>query len=128
MNICKDNHCVYSGPETEFLVNDLAPFTSYTFRLQLMTIQNGEKSEMSESIEETTDESVPSEPTNLRVTGFTATVVKIAWEPPNEMNGVFKSYFVFKDNLLIDQTTDSTFIFGGLHSGNTYEFQVDFIF
>ncbi len=93
-----------------------------------MTIQNGEKSEMSESIEETTDESVPSEPTNLRVTGFTATVVKIAWEPPNEMNGVFKSYFVFKDNLLIDQTTDSTFIFGGLHSGNTYEFQVDLIF
>ena len=89
-----------------------------------MTIENGEKSEMSESTEEITDESVPSEPTNLRVSGFTATVVKITWDPPSEMNGIFKSYFIFKDNALIEQTTDSTFIFGGLHSGGTYELQV----
>ena len=120
----QDNHCVYTGPKLEFLVNDLVPFTSYCFRMQLMTVENGEKSEMSEISQETTDESVPSEPTNLRVLGSTATVIKIAWDAPEDLNGIFKTYFVFKDNNLVDQTTETTFIFGGLHAGTTYELQV----
>jgi len=92
--------------------------------LQLITIENGEKSEMSPISEALTEESTPSEPINLKVIGVTTTVIKIAWDAPLSMNGIFKHYYIFKENTLIDQTNDTSYILGGLHPGITYEFQV----
>ena len=89
-----------------------------------MIVDNGEKSVMSDKSEATTDESTPSEPINLKLNGITTSVIKIVWEPPEYMNGVLKGYHVYKDNAFIDTTIETSFIFGGLHPGNSYEFQV----
>jgi hypothetical protein len=118
------NQCVYTGYNTEFLVDNLQPFTCYSFRLQFIIIDNGEKSPMSDKSDATTDESTPSVPINLKISGITTSVIKIVWEPPEDMNGILKSYHVYKDNVNIDTTTETNFIFGGLHPGTSYEFQV----
>lgn len=87
-------------------------------------MQNGEKSCISEVSTATTDESTPSEPMNLKVLAVTSTVIKIGWEAPGEMNGILKSYYVYKDNQLMDQTNETFSVLGGLHPGIVYEFQV----
>ena len=42
-----------------------------------------------------TDEDVPAEPDNLTLLAFTATQLKIGWEPPTNACGAIKSYHVF---------------------------------
>ena len=66
------------------------PSLSYTYLvfislvshiLQIVTVQ--------------TDEDVPAEPDNLTLLAFTATQLKIGWEPPTNACGAIKSYHVF---------------------------------
>ena len=70
------------------------PSLSYTYLvfislvshiLQIVTVQ--------------TDEDVPAEPDNLTLLAFTATQLKIGWEPPTNACGAIKSYHVFLGTL-----------------------------
>ena len=53
-----------------------------------------------------TDEDVPAEPSNLTLLAFTATQLKIGWEPPTNAgcSGTIKSYHVFLGMSYIDVT------------------------
>ena len=91
----KDNECIYSGPANTFRVENLTPSTSYTFTVQNVTIENSEKSPMSDPLVAHTLETVPSEPVNFRVIGSTTNLIRVAWEPPDKLNGNLKNYFVY---------------------------------
>ena len=92
--------------------------------MQVLLIESQEDSEFSDMVEVTTEESTPTEPTNLRVAGATTALIKIQWDPPTSMNGVCKGYFVYKDNILMDQTFDMSYIFTTLQPATKYEIQV----
>lgn len=38
---------------------------------------------------------VPTAPINLRVLGCTITQLKIGWDPPEQLNGTLKGYYIF---------------------------------
>lgn len=52
-------------------------------------------SPLSESVTATTEESTPGPPTNVRILGCTTTQLKVAWDPPDDTNGVLKGYYVY---------------------------------
>jgi hypothetical protein len=62
----KDSECLYSGPDNTFNATNLNPNTSYSFTLQNMTVENAEKSPMSDPVQALTLETPPSEPLNFR--------------------------------------------------------------
>jgi hypothetical protein len=116
--------CVYSGHETSFKLINLIPYTHYIFQLQLCTIEDGDKSVLSEGVEAITEESIPTEPLNLKCAGSTTGLLKIVWEPPEKLNGILKGYFIYNGQLCIDQTNDLMYILTGLTPATSYEIQV----
>jgi len=42
---------------------------------------------------------VPGPPQNVRVLGATITQIKIGWDPPADINGLLKGYYVYLGNL-----------------------------
>jgi hypothetical protein len=71
-----------------------------------------------------TEESLPDEPNNLRVVGSTTTILKIAWDPPEKIVSLIKYYNIYKDDQLIDQTNDITYMLTGLQPDSCYEISV----
>lgn len=71
-----------------------------------------------------TEESLPDEPNNLRVVGSTTTILKIAWDPPEKIVSLIKCYNIYKDDQLIDQTSDITYMLNGLQPDSSYEISV----
>ncbi len=120
----KDNQCIYNGPACSFLVKNLKPFTEYSFKVQSVLTDNNENSECSETVDVITDESLPTEPLNLRTAGSTTSLIKVQWDPPAKMNGVCKGYYVFKDDVFIETTYDLTYILTGLQPETKCEVQV----
>jgi hypothetical protein len=123
-SIYSGTNCVFTGYETSCIVTDLAPYTRYFFHLQLRTVEDDDRSDMSDPIEGTTDESIPTEPLNLKCTGSTTSLLKIVWDAPEKMNGLLRGYFIFNGQILIDQTTDLMFILQGLSPSTSYEIHV----
>ena len=120
----KDNECIYSGPANTFRVESLTPSTSYTFTVQNVTIENSEKSPMSDPLVAHTMETVPSEPVNFRVIGSTTNLIRVAWEPPDKLNGNLKNYFVYNGEHLVEQTSELTCIINGLTPNTGYDLHV----
>lgn len=58
------------------------------------------------------------------VAGATTTLIKIQWDPPAKMNGIFKGYHVYKNDELMDTTFDHTYILTGLTTDTKCEVQV----
>ena len=102
-------------------MNNLDGCTDYTFSVQTQTVENNEKSELSDPVSIQTEESVPSEPVNLKSAGATTSLIKLAWEPPLKPNGALKSYFVYCDDTFVDQTAELNFVLTGLKSSTVYE-------
>lgn len=44
--------------------------------------------------------SVPTAPINLRVLGCTITQLKIGWDPPEEVNGTLKGYYIYLGKIM----------------------------
>ena len=86
----QDNVQVYCGPDLAYTVKHLKPFTEYSFKVQSLVTDNNELSEFSEAVDVTTDESIPTEPANLRATGATMALIKVQWDVPAQMNGLIK--------------------------------------
>jgi hypothetical protein len=89
-----------------------------------LLIETNERSQPSECVKATTDESVPSEPQNLRVTGASTSIISIAWDPPAIMNGVLKFYQIFKEEQSLDQTNELSFMIKGLQPSSSYQISV----
>lgn len=90
----------------------------------MLTAENNEKSLLSDPLVVKTDESTPSEPNNLKAINSTTSIIKISWEPPSRMNGIFKGYFVYNGENLVEQTNDLTAIISGLQADNSYDLYV----
>ena len=116
--------CVFTGYETTCKVTDLTPYTRYFFQLQLCTVEDDDRSAQSDPVEATTDESLPTEPLNLKCTGSTTSLLKIVWDAPEKMNGLLKGYFIFNGQIFIDQTNDLMYILQGLSPSTSYEIHV----
>lgn len=117
----KDGECIYSGPNTSFKLSNLTPFTQYTFTLQVLGVENNEKSQASDPVLVQTEETLPTEPQNLKIVGTTTSIIKIAWDPPENMNGLFKGYFIYNGENLLDQTNELNYMLGGLSPATSYE-------
>ena len=120
----EDGECVYTGTNTYFLVQNLEPFTKYSFSLQLLNVESKEKSSMSEPVVVQTEDSLPNPPSNLRILGSTTTIIKIAWDPPDKQTSFIKSYCVYKNDDYLDQTYDNSYILSGLQPDSTYDISV----
>ncbi|CAF0722557.1 unnamed protein product [Brachionus calyciflorus] len=123
-HLFKNQECVYKGQELNFEVKNLEPYTEYSFSLQALIVENNEKSELSEEILVRTEESVPSEPLNLKISGATTNMIRVTWGPPQKPNGILKSYFVYKDENLIEQTNDLSSTITGLQPDNAYDIYI----
>ncbi|MEZ0077041.1 glycoside hydrolase family 75 protein [Planotetraspora sp. GP83] len=69
------------------------------------------------------DTTAPSTPTNLRATGTTSSSVSLAWNASTDNVGV-TGYQIFRNSVLVDTTTGTTYTSGGLASSTTYSFTV----
>ncbi|XP_067940759.1 uncharacterized protein [Watersipora subatra] len=116
------NNCVYSGRDLAFDLMGLQP--SETVVLRLRAVVPGDESPFSEEVSATTEEDVPAEPSNLTLLARTATQLKIGWEPPTSYSGVIKSYFVYLDKVLLEQTSEQTHIITRLQEQTTYTVRV----
>jgi len=76
----------------------LSPNQTVTFRLRACV--TGDESPYSESASATTEEDVPQQPSNLRLLGRTATILKIGWDPPEDCCGVIKAYHIYLGNCI----------------------------
>ena len=120
----KDGECIYSGPASSFKVENLNPCTNYTFTLQNLTVENAEKSPMSDPVNALTLETPPSEPLNFRMLGSSTSLVRVAWDPPEKHNGILKNYFVYNGDTFVEQTNDLTSTINGLQPSTGYDFYV----
>ncbi len=102
----------------------MQPFTEYSLKLQALIVESKERSEYSDTIEVTTHEGFPGEPRNLRIAGATTSLIKIQWDPPEKMNGALKGYFIYKDNVLLEQTNETSYILTGLQPITKYDVHV----
>ena len=90
----------------------------------MSTIEDGDKSPLSDTIEVVTEEALPSEPLNLRCTGSTTSMLKIMWDPPEKQNGIIKGYSIFNGQICLDQINDLMYIIHGLSPATSYEIYV----
>ncbi|KAK3087329.1 hypothetical protein FSP39_004729 [Pinctada imbricata] len=114
--------CVYTGKDTSCEVGNLLPCSQYTYKIRAYT--EGDESPFSDTVTIVTEESVPSPPQNLRVLGCTITQLKIGWDPPDQVNGALKGYYVFQGEKLIEHTSELTAIITGLTASTSYEIEV----
>lgn len=84
-----DNSAVFSGIGFEYTVENLTPFTTYTFYYD---VHNQAGSAGSVSVSGTTDPAEPEglAPPTLVVLGSTA--IRVEWQPPSRPNGIISQY------------------------------------
>lgn len=120
----KDNSPIYTGLSTSYRVTNLDPFTSYSFALQLLILETNEKSELSDTIRVQTEEAMPSEPQNLKVVGATTSIIRLGWDVPVRPNGQIKSYIVYVNDNLVEQTVECCYTLKNLKPSSSYEVAV----
>ncbi|XP_048773172.1 uncharacterized protein LOC125678626 isoform X3 [Ostrea edulis] len=116
------NKCVYTGKDLTCQIFGLQPCSQYTYKLRAFT--EGDESPFSDPVTIVTEENVPTAPINLRVLGCTITQLKIGWDPPEQLNGTLKGYYIFLDDKVIDHTQELTSILTGLTANTSYQVEV----
>nr|XP_022325273.1 uncharacterized protein LOC111125594 isoform X4 [Crassostrea virginica] len=117
-----NNKCVYTGKDLTCQIFGLLPCSQYTYKLRAFT--EGDESPFSESVTIVTEENVPTAPTNLRVMGCTITQLKIGWDPPEQVNGTLKGYYIYLDEKMIEHTQELSSILTGLTASTSYNIEV----
>lgn len=117
-----NNKCVYTGKDLTCQIFGLHPCSQYTYKLRAFT--EGDESPFSEGITIVTEENVPTAPINLRVLGCTITQLKIGWDPPEEVNGTLKGYYIYLDDKMVEHTQELSSILTGLAASTSYNIEV----
>ncbi|XP_078604221.1 uncharacterized protein LOC144877980 isoform X4 [Branchiostoma floridae x Branchiostoma japonicum] len=116
------NRIAYRGADLHCVVDGLQPYTQYSFRLQAAT--EGDGSPQSDPVIVRTEESIPGEPTGLRVINATTTQLKVCWSQPLRPNGVIKGYAVYQGKTQTESTQELSSIISGLQPQTTYDIHV----
>ncbi|XP_039270176.2 uncharacterized protein LOC120344915 isoform X1 [Styela clava] len=112
------NKVIYKGLDLQRTVNDLQPFTSYSFKVRASTL--GDDSPFSDIVPATTDEDVPSAPTFLRIIGATPTQLRLTWNSPEHRNGILKGYTIYLGEKIMDVITEMSYIISRLTPATRY--------
>lgn len=111
---------------TNYQIIDLAPNTSYDFRVTARDAA-GNESESSETLTETTleapDTEAPTRPSNLSASNITATGLDLSWEASTDNIGVV-SYRVFQDNVEVAMVATVNYQVEGLVPLTSYGFSI----
>ena len=96
---------IFSGFAFLHVALNLRPFTMYGFEVYAI---NGGGNVSSGVTVRTTDEARPTSVDAPTVTVLSATVIQLSWRQPDELNGMFLGYNVYRDGALILSLVSST--------------------
>ncbi|XP_056394161.1 uncharacterized protein LOC130290486 isoform X2 [Hyla sarda] len=114
------DHLLYHGPSFSYVLPYCKPGHHH---LKVVMETEGDRSPASAITMVTVEEPAPSCPTELQVVGRTATKVRLSWSPPADCSTSVK-YAVYREDALVDTTSDLTCIVGGLSPSTSYTFSV----
>lgn len=102
-------------------VQFLKPYRTYQLTVAVI-ISDSLFSQFSEPMYNTTSEAAPSSPPlNVRVMNITDSFITITWDPPSEINGKLKFYWVhLNGNKSNVEATENNYTFSNLESYRTY--------
>lgn len=107
-------------------INDLIPFTNYTFNVSSCTSVGC--SSVSNNINFKTMDGIPDEPTHLKITDLSNTSVNLEWQQPQILRGIFESYVYNLDNtshnVITNNTKTNTLLINNLIPFTNYSFYV----
>lgn len=101
---------LFSTPERSYNDTSLAPFTTYTYQVQVFNDYGSAKSIV---VSVRTLSGAPSGTMNIQVTGITANAANFFWNRPAAANGNIQSYRLISTNVL--NTTEVT-VYRGLET------------
>ncbi|XP_040298309.1 uncharacterized protein LOC121009331 [Bufo bufo] len=111
---------LYRGPSFSYVIPHCKPGRH---RLKVVMETEGDCSPASPLTPVTVEEPLPSCPTDFQVVGRTATKVKLSWSPPAASSAGVR-YVVYREDILVETTSDLSCIVGGLAPSTSYTFSV----
>ncbi|KAM5145502.1 uncharacterized protein ACMZJ9_012834 [Mantella aurantiaca] len=112
---------LYQGPSFSYVIPHCKPGQHH---LKLVMETEGDRSPDSPITTVTVVEPLPGCPTGFQAVGRTATKVKLSWNPPLDSSAYVKYYAVYREDILVETTTDHTCIVAGLSPSTSYTFSV----
>ncbi|KAG6926992.1 hypothetical protein G0U57_010748, partial [Chelydra serpentina] len=113
---------LYRGPALSYAFAGSVPHQEYRFQLCLEV--RGDRGPCSDATVLPGEEPVPSCPLDFRVTGRTATQLKLSWAPPAEPSGPVRHYAVYREEALVGSTPELSCVVGGLAPSASYRLSV----
>ncbi|KAM3911268.1 uncharacterized protein RB166_019964 [Leptodactylus fuscus] len=111
---------IYHGPSFSYVIPHCKPGHHH---LSIVMETEGDRSPVSPITLMTVEDPLPSCPTDFQVVGRTATKVKLSWSPPTDC-GTGLKYVVYREDLLVETTSDLTCLVGSLAPSTSYTFSV----
>ncbi|XP_063792318.1 uncharacterized protein LOC134948325 isoform X2 [Pseudophryne corroboree] len=112
---------LYHGASFSYVIPHCIPGQHH---LKLVMKTEGDQSIDSPITCVTVEEPLPGCPSELHVAGRTAKKVKLSWSPPGNSSTHIKYYVVYRDEMLVETTSDLSSIVGGLSPSTSYTFSV----
>lgn len=110
---------VYGSDRLNYEVTGLSPETRYDFDVRAIDHSDNE----SEATAPLSVETTAAPPSDLRVVAKTTTSVTLSWNAATDKDGI-AGYRIYKDDLPVETTDQTSYAFEGLTPGMTYRFQV----
>ncbi|XP_075690859.1 uncharacterized protein LOC142659041 isoform X2 [Rhinoderma darwinii] len=114
------DHLLYRGNSFSYVIPHCKPGRHH---LKVVMETEGDRSPASAITLVTVEEPLPSCPTDFQAAGRTATKVKLSWNPPADPSTSIK-YVVYKEDALVETTSDLYCMVGGLSPSTSYTFSV----
>ncbi|KAM9324304.1 uncharacterized protein PAF06_000326 [Gastrophryne carolinensis] len=115
------NTLLFCGPSFSYVIAHSKPGQHH---LKIVMETEGDRSPDSPITTILVEEPLPECPSGFQVVGRTATKVKLSWSPPPDSITSIKYYVLFRENTLVETTTDLTCIVAGLSPSTSYTFSV----
>lgn len=110
------------GAVYSYVVNGLAPFSTYTFKVKAVDV-GGNESDFAIREVKTIDTHAPGKPSNLRALGVTTSSVTLAWDAATDNVGV-KAYDLYNGDSVLSTVYGTTYDVTGLIRGSIYVFKL----
>lgn len=115
---------IASGLFLSIIVEDLSPFTNYSF---VVTVYNNEFHLDSNSVTVVTLEIPPTDLSPPSVKYLSSMEVEISWQPPSAPNGIIIAYILSRDGVAVFNGSDLSYDDSGLQGDTSYMYTVEAI-